>query len=91
MDTWLEGRTEGEVEDGIQNNGSERRLATKKDLIVIQRVRNGVANTSLINLLFGVLINQAYTNKDPTMKYYDLVMVGLKLGLHCVKAGMVSC
>jgi hypothetical protein len=54
MDTWLEGHTEGEAEDGIQNNGSERRLATKKDLIVIQRVRNGQVNISQKSLLFGV-------------------------------------
>jgi hypothetical protein len=91
MDTWLEGHTEGEAEDGIQNNGSERKLATKKDLIVIQRVRNGVASMILINLHFGELVNQVYTNKDPIMKYYLLVMVRLKLGLHCVKAGTVSC
>lgn len=91
MDTWLEGHTEGEAEDGIQNNGSERRLATKKDLIVIPQVRNGVASMILINLHFGVLINQVYTNKGPLMKYYPLVMVRLKLGLLYVKAGMVSC
>jgi hypothetical protein len=54
MDTWLEGHTEGEAEDGIQNNGSERRLATKKDLIVIQQVRNGQVNISQKSLLFGV-------------------------------------
>ena len=54
MDTWLEGHTEGEAEDGIQNNGSERRLATKKDLIVIQRVRNGQVNICQKSLLFGV-------------------------------------
>jgi hypothetical protein len=91
MDPWLEGHTEGETEDGIQNNGSERRLATKKDSIVIQRVRNGMANTSLKNHLFGVLISQVYTNKGPMTTHYLLVMERLKLGSHCVKVGMVSC
>ncbi|MGH9950764.1 MAG: hypothetical protein ACRD5J_03995 [Nitrososphaeraceae archaeon] len=69
--------------------GNERMPRTKKGLHVIPLVVNGGANMIQKNLLFGVLINQAYINNGQMMNYYYLDMVEPKLGSPCVRAGMV--